>query len=757
MLKNTFIIFISISLFFPNISLAQNRINPDDMNKIMLTNILAGSATCLVNVGVNYLTNYMSDKAQKAREEAEERLKKEAEDFAAKAAVNATSAAVGLGYAYVNVTNTRTVEKRAQDAVNSLISKEACWDGLARGVAQNLLQSFSNNIISLANTGFDGNPVYIRNIDDFMDSVTKQKLNHLMPDIQTKNPVFGNALRSILTDQINLTSNDLILSANNTEVGKQYNEFINDFTRGGWGSLLNTQNNPLSAMFGASNEIYTNIINEKLNLRDEYSRGNGFLDIKQCIEYDKNDKDLCIKYATTTPGKLISDQVSLVIGSPIRQLETVDEIDEIVHAFFANLINKILGKDGGLFSAEVLSGDFGGTNWGSNLTFSDGVPIRPTINMEMSTGFSNIDIQRPQLIREAIIAQINFKNRAQDHIYANFEELYELGRLDYCMPGPNPRWDSSRSTLAQNIELFSENSIDGLDTALLKKTSDKLIGNNYSYVLNNSYENFLQYASMDGANRSVGLFKPFKAIDSITGKEKSITFEKGIAELPAQKNIQGIYTDIADVPGNPMITSRGMMAFTSISPIYNKNVIRFFMADKLLDRYALGNFIYSKVLKNSLKEDFESKYSIDKIITIFKEHNPNVSITQKALYGGMTTQAYEHTERLIPRAQEIYLIQESLNEEINEENGRTTQNIVLLNQLYQEVQDIVEPAKARYIAERAAAGDPVDMQCIDAAYVIDRSPITVPLDSDATPRNLNHQGSKYNKLNQNRIYFDSTL
>jgi hypothetical protein len=39
-----------------------------------------------------------------------------------------------------------------------------------------------------------------------------------------------------------------------------------------------------------------------------------------------------------------------------------------------------------------------------------------------------------------------------------------------------------------------------------------------------------------------------------------------------------------------------------------------------------------------------------------------------------------------------------------------------------EAQDIVRTAKARYIAERAAAGNPVVMSCIDSAYIVKPKP-----------------------------------
>ena len=95
----------------------------------------------------------------------------------------------------------------------------------------------------------------------------------------------------------------------------------------------------------------------------EITIGRGFAPIKAKIKKKVRTAD-GIKEVdseiTVTPGSVIADHLSFVLGSGVRRLETADEIDETVQSFFANLGNAILDENiQGLYGINKVSAEQG--------------------------------------------------------------------------------------------------------------------------------------------------------------------------------------------------------------------------------------------------------------------------------------------------------------------------------------------------------------------------------------------------------------
>lgn len=75
-----------------------------------------------------------------------------------------------------------------------------------------------------------------------------------------------------------------------------------------------------------------------------------------------------------------------------------------------------------------------------------------------------------------------------------------------------------------------------------------------------------------------------------------------------------------------------------------------------------------------------------------------------------------------------------------------------LEVIHQEVQKIVETAKARYIRQRAAVGDPVDIACIDAAYVINKGDFAK---ATRRERGAIETNPKIREMNNARSHFEA--
>lgn len=736
----TFIIILSFFLNYSNAYVQGFQSSPSsssgDMVKASLSAILAGTATCLLADGVSYLKKNISNKI-------EDQVEKKAGGF-----LNGLLKkwlGVDLGVAQP------VEDAKTREVLEALNKKETCWDGIAKGVANAALEVVTNEAISWVNTGFDGNPLYIRNMDDFMHSISMQQLNIVMPEIQTKNPIFGNAIRSILTDQINTRNSVIIGDIKNTKEGKAYNDFMGDFTNGGWYSLINNQNNPLSAMFSSVDEINKRVSSTKINTLGELDRNNGFLDVKQCAQVDKQDPNLCIKYVTLTPGGIVADQISMVLGSPIRQIEAVDEINEIVLGFFKKMIDNLFARDEGLYNLGSTGGEYGGTGFGLNIVFDEnGKPILSKNRLkEIATpkGFTDADISRPQKVREALKAQKDFYSAAQDSIYAANDVLPSLGELDYCMPGPNPNWTSD--AMIANVDLLFKNSLTGV-------TPSQYMPNGMPMSRGITIENYSTFDGIQelwrraGDERTTAFFKEFSGIDSVTETPKTITLKKGFDSiLPQTTRIQFPFS--CHVMNKERYGLLGLDRCWESGSFSNSNIlisqrypIALSFSNVFFNRESFIQWFAEKLLL-ALEQEIEEKFGRDKVIAAFVGTTSGDTSAQ-FLIRGTATRAYDETYRLVPYAQEL----ETLNSQYNTAIVKTENNIATLEYIYSETQKIVSVAKARYISERADAGDPVDMQCIDAAYIIDNSPVT------GIARKTS---GKYNSnlLNQNRIYFDSTL
>ncbi|MES2224778.1 MAG: hypothetical protein V4478_02205, partial [Patescibacteria group bacterium] len=214
---------------------------------------------------------------------------------------------------------------------NGLQNKAACLDGIAYVLSQQVLQQITNRTLHWANTGFGGNPLYVRNIDSYLYSIRNDNLNRFLgTSAQGLDPIFGNALRSVITQQVTGITDGYINTALNTPQAKAYNSFQNDFTSGGWGALLNPANNPIGAFFNSVNKLDNKISSDQQNTQAELTRNSGYFDMKTCVQFEQlspqsteeainlglSTQPKCLKYETVTPGSLVASQVSNITNSP---------------------------------------------------------------------------------------------------------------------------------------------------------------------------------------------------------------------------------------------------------------------------------------------------------------------------------------------------------------------------------------------------------------------------------------------------------
>jgi hypothetical protein len=570
----------------------------------------------------------------------------------------------GLNTLFKSVVKIETVpvsDATTQNQLKNLNNTEQCLNGIAYAVAKSLLQQVSNKTLNWINTGFNGNPLYVRDVSSYMKSIRDEQLQKYIQYVPSSNPIFGNAIRSAITKQVTGKDDGLLKKVMNTPEGIAYENFQDDFTKGGWDFLLNQNNNPIGALFNAADELSGSIAEQQENTRDELQRNSGFLDMKRCAEYandgrvqNGNSAPVCLRYETVTPGSIIAEQAISITNSPIRQLEYADSLNEVLGSFFDQLLNRLFSQGLGALRGRN-TGTSLSTGPGFNTVFStSGAPIGASfpgggLGYQLSgSGYDSqdFDISRPQHIRAITQAQYDFENRALDSLAIANRLVPTLGALDYCLPGPNPTWEQD---LAENYQ------------ALMGSLETPSPSNSRVLSILSAISPLLGGGSATFNNALIG--EPILN-DKTTGEPQKI---KPVTFVSTNKNSTAIDIEAFFKAGIEQLIKEYRVDFSK------DRIINAFVSVDANQNYARG------AIKDALKE-----------VSNLPQYNQNLI---------------------------------AMNTEYNAALNENADALSELESIRQEVNQIVKVAKARYISEQAAAGTPVNMACINQAYVIDESPI----------------------------------
>ncbi len=627
--------------------------------------------------------------------------------------------------------STDEIEKEEKKATK----REQCLNGAAYAVAKTALQKLSDKTLNWVNSGFRGNPFYIRDIDSYLGSIKDEALNDYVNNyVQQSDPVFGNALRSVIKEQVTGYSDGLLSKVMDTPEGRAYQDFQNDFTEGGWESFLDQDNNPIGAIFRATDQL-TDIINTRQqNVRDELDQGEGFLSMKKCVMYASEappvrttgtdtcgvrdrqgnclgtpsggdttvtapvKKPQCLKYETVTPGSVISSQVADVVNSTAEQLGLADNINEVLGSFFDQLMNRLFSNGltgSGRGSAQTTTSAGFGVNvvTGTNgQTLASPTACQTPLGYNATTGGFNdeFDISRPQQLRAIIVTQKSFLTRSQDAQYIMQSLVPALGALDYCIPGPNPTWNNN---LNQNAETF---------VSQLQELRSR--GNNTLVTLG-------------------GIISPLGGFGMICN----------------------IFANSSNC-NNDDHTVGWATSKVSLFDKVDSNLKQ--ISDRSYKTGAPQGYIaqfFASIL-DSLKSQITSTYSEAAIINAYTSGAPATTIP---LITGDIKESIKETANLVGYTQGVA----GYNEQYNSNIQTTQEALVELQALDEEVETLVAAAKARYIQEQAAAGTPVNLSCINNAYQIG----TV---GPGLPHLENITGTpdpRIQKVRESSVYFYSTL
>lgn len=331
-----------------------------------------------------------------------------------------------------------------RDATGSLEKKESCSDAIAYSLSRVALHKLTESTLNWINSGFQGEPTYLKNPGNFFKSIADEQLGSFTANIafNADGAPFG---RNIAQKIVNTVSGQLDLYAqqsrndllndspiwNNSTYEEKFQALQDDLTIiGGWDNYIKVNTlgwaNPADAEIRAINMAgeKTNRANAYIDpvkqTEEELRQSGGFLGLKKCYmpsdyespesdtsftlaqaqaqaQNDPNDSDtiaaqqwlkkhVCKWWATQTPGQAISQQMNINLGTSVRQLELANELNESLSAVFDALMKQLFNKGIASLSGESSSNggssvqQFGG--YGSNTGASTFVAGTATLSAD---------------------------------------------------------------------------------------------------------------------------------------------------------------------------------------------------------------------------------------------------------------------------------------------------------------------------------------------------------------------------------------
>lgn len=337
-------------------------------------------------------------------------------------------------------------------AVNSEI-RQGLLDCIARSIAKAVLQQVTNSVVNWINSGFNGQPSFVSNYNQFFQNVGDRAVGNI---IQGSGLAF---LCSPFQLQIRIklaqiyANNDPSRQCSLTQVVGNVNGFLNNFNQGGWPAFLSLTtvptNNPYGALFAAQTTVEAGRMRAQNTQLLDLQLGRGILSAKytdesSCVNVpadqapqpsdtqtvtpikpsadtpgdiapDANLVRVC-QQKIGTPGEAIQASLDKTLGTNIDSLNTAKYFDEIISALITQLIQQTLYA-----GLSALGGSSG--NYAQNFNYS--IPsVDSILSQEASQLSQNIQSVAQQASSNAYQYQQNVNNlRAM---------LDKLNSLDAC-------------------------------------------------------------------------------------------------------------------------------------------------------------------------------------------------------------------------------------------------------------------------------------------------------------------------------------
>jgi hypothetical protein len=416
---------------------------------------------------------------------------------------------------YDEVANQKLDEQQKQldsikKSTNSLDENDTCLKSIARMVIKMLLQKISLSTVAWIQGGYEGKPFFIENTGEFLTDLARTEILQFGLEIDDPNIFpFGrdymirqaNYFNSRFQENARYSLNELIAE---TSPGYTADDFIGDFSKGGWngwlGMTMVPANNPVGFELMASEELGARVAGTVNDINTRLEQADGFLGDQRCAEPKGltreahnaalenpvripiidpvNGKTIgyeiagtCKKWEYVTPGKLVAEMATTAINYPTDNLLKAEDMNDAV----ASILDALLAK----FSSDTMSRGFAGLSTQGRdgyLIINQDEFYNNSVPTQVELDFPNASIQgwlasnphfniRKDLSQAVIDEQRTYVLKATEQNEVIDDLVRTIYQLDYCIPGPHPGWeiDSRRILTAAENAIVSKTPADMKD------------------------------------------------------------------------------------------------------------------------------------------------------------------------------------------------------------------------------------------------------------------------------------------------------
>ena len=260
------------------------------------------------------------------------------------------------------------------DAVTSMATnnswlKEVQLDGIAWVLAKQMVSQMTTSIVNWINSGFNGSPSFVQDLEGFLLSVGDQAFGDYLQDLGGPLSFLCSPFQLDIRIALATTYSRARDGQPNTDqcsltgVMANIENFSNgNFAQGGWEAWFQITSKPetytpYGSLLTAQTEAGIRILNSKGEETKLLEFGSGFLSSRICeaVQGSGTTRENCF---ISTPGKVIEDALTFQLSTGPRSLIAADEINEIISALFGQLQQQAITGAAGLLG---LSGGTGYT------------------------------------------------------------------------------------------------------------------------------------------------------------------------------------------------------------------------------------------------------------------------------------------------------------------------------------------------------------------------------------------------------------
>jgi hypothetical protein len=229
-----------------------------------------------------------------------------------------------------------------------LALKESVLDPIARLLGVELTNMLTNQMFSLIAKGnvinfnqgetASGNEAFVTNPQKYFGDVAEETTQVFLTDLKNNRPDRLQSINKAVSERITA---EIYVDPKNMERStfpggdSGYQAYLtspgNCSTGVIWDcyfSSLEPQNDPWS-IYQFENERRASKTRTDVTLsQDEILAGDGYVTLKDCVEKDINHN--CTDYLNKTPGDTLAGQVTLYLNNSLKNLQNVDEVDEVI-------------------------------------------------------------------------------------------------------------------------------------------------------------------------------------------------------------------------------------------------------------------------------------------------------------------------------------------------------------------------------------------------------------------------------------------